>query len=107
MGVNKGEEMVAKIVNIKIHKCDIFVGRNRDISRFHWGNPFIIGKDGDRQEVVARFKMWFLGLAHQDIEPERRAWMVRNLFRLKGRTLGCFCKPLDCHGDILLKEANK
>jgi hypothetical protein len=33
--------------------------------------------------------------------------MVRNLFRLKGRTLGCFCKPLDCHGDILLKEANK
>lgn len=55
-----------------------------------WGNPFHIGRDGTRAEVMAKFRIW----APQ--QPE----LMAQVHTLKGRILGCYCKPLDCHGDV-------
>jgi hypothetical protein len=69
----------------------IYIGRGSK-----WGNPFRIGPDGDRNTVIAKHAGW---LAHQ---PE----LLRALDELRGRDLVCFCAPLACHGDLLLRLAN-
>ena len=61
-----------------------------------WGNPFVIGKDGTRDEVVAKYAAW---VAQQ---PN----LMRRLPELRGRHLLCFCAPARCHGDVLLKLAS-
>lgn len=66
----------------------IYVGRGSP-----WGNPFKIGESGSRDEVIARFEAEILPLL--DLAP------------LRGKDLVCFCAPLPCHGDVLLREANK
>lgn len=61
-----------------------------------WGNPFAIGRDGTRAEVIAKYETW---LAQQ---PR----LMVQLDRLRGRHLVCWCAPLPCHGDVLLRLAN-
>ena len=62
-----------------------------------WGNPFLLGRDGDREEVLDRYRRWLLARP-QLIDRARR--------ELRGKTLGCFCKPLLCHGDVLAEIAD-
>ena len=59
-----------------------------------WGNPFVIGKDGTREQVVAKYRQWILS------RPEMVASAKREL---AGKDLVCFCAPRACHGDILLE----
>lgn len=71
----------------------VFIGRPSK-----WGNPFVIGKDGTREQVVSKYREWLLSqpLLVQAAKDE-----------LAGRDLVCFCSPLSCHGEILLKLANE
>lgn len=62
-----------------------------------WGNPFEIGRDGSRAEVIEKYRK----LVADD--PLR----VSRLPALRGRDLVCWCKPLPCHADVLLEMANK
>jgi len=62
-----------------------------------WGNPFEIGKDGDRAEVIRKFEL------RLEKSEELKARVRKEL---KGRHLVCFCKPAACHGDVLLRFAN-
>lgn len=59
-----------------------------------WCNPFKIGKDGDRNEVVKKYREY--------IEEKIRNDEVE-LNSLRNKTLGCWCKPNECHGDILIE----
>jgi len=61
-----------------------------------WGNPFVIGRDGDRATVIARYERWLADQHH----------LLRALDELRGRDLVCFCAPQPCHGDILIRLAN-
>lgn len=70
----------------------VFIGRGSK-----WGNPFIIGQDGTRAQVIAKFRAWL------DSKPELIEAAKREL---PGKSLRCFCSPLPCHGDILLEIAN-
>ena len=63
-----------------------------------WGNPFVIGKDGTRDQVVAKYEAWLLEKPEL-VEAAKR--------ELRGRTLLCFCAPAPCHGDVLLRVANE
>jgi hypothetical protein len=54
----------------------------------------VIGKDGDREMVVMKFIRY--AFEKQSMEP---TWLVP----LKNKNLVCFCAPLACHGDVLLK----
>lgn len=62
-----------------------------------WGNPFVIGRDGDRAEVIAKHEQWALG---------RPGLIARARQELAGYDLVCFCAPAACHGDFWLRVAN-
>jgi hypothetical protein len=66
-----------------------------------WGNPFRIGRDGSRQDVLVKYEAYARARIRED--PVFRA-QVRSLY---GQVLGCCCKPLACHGDVLVILANE
>ncbi|RVU18459.1 DUF4326 domain-containing protein [Methylobacterium oryzihabitans] len=73
------------------HDGAVYIGRGSK-----WGNPFVIGKDGTRAEVIEKYGRW---LADQHL-------LLRALDELRGRDLVCWCAPLACHGDLLKTLAN-
>lgn len=77
-----------KVVHCKHEDYDVYIGRPSK-----WGNPFEIGKDGTRSEVIKKYEDWIKS------QPE----LLNNLNDLKGKTLGCWCHPKPCHGDVLLQ----
>lgn len=77
--------------NDSIPKGAVFVGRPSK-----WGNPFKIGRDGTREQVIAKYREWLM--ANEEL--------LNCLSELKGRDLYCFCSPLPCHADVLLELAN-
>jgi hypothetical protein len=80
------------VVHHRKVKFDVFIGRPSK-----WGNPFKIGKDGTREEVISKYREWIMK------QPE----LLADLHELKGKVLGCWCKPLACHGDVLAELADK
>lgn len=62
-----------------------------------WGNPFEIGVDGTREEVIAKYRDKILS---------NSTLIMLAKSELKGLNLVCFCAPKPCHGDILLEIAN-
>jgi len=80
-----------KIVHCKQQKYDVYVGRPTD-----FGNPFKIGKDGNRLEVIEKYKEWFYYQLEKDTEFKRK------VIGLKGKILGCWCYPKDCHARIII-----
>jgi hypothetical protein len=70
----------------------IYIGRPTK-----WGNPFVIGKDGNRQEVVQKYKDYIL--ANESL--------LSQIHELRGKDLICFCAPQQCHGDVLIELANQ
>ena len=95
------------VVNVKTDEYDINIGRTPG-KTLHFGNPFPLTSDKpeDRQKCIQRFSDWLFGRRFQDLEPERRKWIIDNLHKLKGKRLGCYCKPLDCHGDVYAMVVN-
>lgn len=80
------------VVNIQHTTCDVFIGRGSI-----WGNPFVQGKDGTREEVILDYADWLAEQPH----------LLRKLPSLKGKSLGCYCYPQPCHGDVLAAIVNK
>lgn len=96
------------VVNIHKEKCDIYIGRKKE--GMHFGNPFSHIKNlrgtiyvQDREMAVLAFSLWLSQLGFNDVEPERREWINNNIETLRGKKLGCFCKPLSCHGDFYIQ----
>jgi hypothetical protein len=63
--------MFTRVVNVKKDRYDIFIGRPSI-----WGNPFIIGKDGNRSEVIRKYKKWIIN------QPE----LMSSLSLLRGKS---------------------
>jgi hypothetical protein len=80
--------MVTRVVNKRRQAYDVYIGRGSK-----WGNPYIIGRDGDRAEVIEKYRAYLL----------RRPDLLASLEELRGKRLGCFCAPLACHGDVLVE----
>ena len=80
----------AQVVHCKRSTYDIYIGRPSK-----WGNPFIIGRDGNRDQVIARYEQWVITQPH----------LMAALPELAGRVLGCWCAPNACHGDVLARLA--
>lgn len=76
----------------KIPIDSIYIGRGSK-----YGNPFKIGIDGTRPEVIEKYEIHLNGLLDRGIIT------VQELADMYGFDLVCFCKPLPCHGDILMK----
>jgi len=90
--VIKVSDMECKVVNLRNERFDVYIGRGSK-----WGNRFIIGKDGDREQVIQKYREWILG----------NKYLLNCLGELEGKVLGCYCKPRACHGDILVELVNE
>lgn len=62
-----------------------------------WANPFKINSQNDRYDVLKKYKEYIID------KLESRQISYRQLLKLRGKVLGCWCKPEPCHGDILIK----
>jgi len=61
-----------------------------------WGNPFVLNRDGSRDEVCVLYEQYF--------------WttdLAKHLPELVGKKLECYCAPVRCHGDFLAKLVNE
>lgn len=89
-----GELTATRVVNIRQEACDIYIGRpHRKWRGSKWGNPFIIGKDGNRKEVIEKYERWI----------RRQPQLLEALPELIGLRLGCWCSPEPCHGHVLVR----
>jgi hypothetical protein len=96
-----------RVVNIRTAKKGSYVycGRKPE-SKYHFGNPFNIKWENQREWSCAQFYTWIYKIDHFNVEPERRQWILDNLVLLAGKDLGCYCAPQQCHCDTLLILAN-
>jgi hypothetical protein len=93
------EENVASkwVVHCKKSKYDVYIGRRSRTDPGEWGNKYIIGVDGTREECIEKHR--------RDVYANPK--LIRKIKReLKGKKLGCFCDPLPCHGDTYAEIAN-
>ncbi|GHT54460.1 hypothetical protein FACS189451_09680 [Bacteroidia bacterium] len=86
---------MTKVVNIRTSGYDVYVGRAGKGQDGYFGNPFRLRADEERGATIERYKKYFYERLETD--PEFR----RQIHELKGKTLGCFCKPYPCHGDVI------
>lgn len=93
--------MPGLVVHCKREPYDVYIGRPSP-----WGNPFshkegtqAAYKVATREEAVRRYREWLW----QRIRTE--PGLVAALAELHGKTLGCWCAPKACHGDVLVLAA--
>lgn len=90
-----------KIVNVKSGEpYDIYCGRYNkryNLQQSKWANPYVIGKDGEREEVIEKYRLFL------NCKPD----LLCALPELKGKTLGCWCDypKENCHCSILIDMA--
>lgn len=85
-----------KIINIKNKVYfDIYGGRPGPL-----GNPFIIGKDGTRDEVCDKYEEWFKK------EINTNSQFLKAVLGCKGKVVGCYCAPERCHLQTIQRWLN-
>lgn len=80
-----------------VQSCEVYIGRQQtqggwNLSASKWANPFKAPKDGSIEEVLAKYEHYV-----------RTSGLINQLNELRGKQLGCWCKPSPCHGDVLIK----
>jgi len=89
--------MKTRVVNALKERYDVYIGRPGRGLAGPFGNPFKVGRDGAREECIEKYRAYFYKRLEE--EPEFK----KAVLELKGKVLGCFCKPfLACHGDIIV-----
>jgi hypothetical protein len=92
--------MKTRVVHCKKEPFDIYIGRGRGSK---WGNPF-----SHKEGTLAEFKVNSRKEAIEKFEKylEKNKDLLDSLHELKGKILGCWCKPKACHGDVLARWAD-
>jgi hypothetical protein len=94
-----GKQPGPRVVHCEHETFDIYCGRGSSrlgLRPSKWANPFRIGRDGTREQVIAKHKRWILN------QPQ----LLASLEELRDQTLGCHCAPQACHCDTLAELAN-
>lgn len=101
----KIQGMETRVVNVRKENYDVYIGRASG-ERGKWGNPFTHVADkktkaefvvATREEAIEKYREWIM------TQPK----LLACLAELKGQRLGCWCKPKNCHGDVLKELADK
>ena len=87
--------MKTKVVNIYKEKYDVYIGRAGKNEDGYFGNPIRLDKNTTREKVIEEYVVYFYDKLKNDEEFKQK------ILELKGKTLGCFCSPKLCHGDII------
>jgi hypothetical protein len=88
-----------KVINIRYEERGenfVYIGRGSK-----WGNPFTHLKGEtkakfkvkSREEAIAKYEEWI----------RKQPDLLNSLHELKGKRLGCYCRPAHCHGDVLVQ----
>jgi len=87
-----------KVVNLKNEKYTHYIGRGSI-----FGNPFKIGTDGNRKQVMEEYEQC-LRKQIAEFRENRNIKLPKYIYNLpEDAILGCYCKPKACHGDIIIK----
>lgn len=88
---------ILNLINLTANKgadYDVYIGRS-SYCRTFWGNYFIIGVHGSRNQVIAKYE-------HQLLKRIRERQVTYGDFhRLIGKVLACHCVPKRCHGEVI------
>jgi len=86
-----------KVVHCKKESYDVYIGRPSK-----WGNPFshiidtkAIYRVSTREDAISLYREW--------ITIGDGKHLLKDLHELKNKTLGCWCNPKACHGDVLIE----
>lgn len=95
--------MPSRVVHCKRESYDIYIGRGpcpQTGESGRWGNPFRLGPEDSRGATLERYRAW--------LWREIRAGRIplADIAALDGKTLGCWCAPRPCHGNILSAAAS-
>ena len=93
--------MQTVVVNIYKERFDAYIGRAGRGEDGYFGNPFRTGNGTTREDAVLKFQKYFT------VRIEKNSEFKRRILALKGKRLGCFCKPEACHGDVIADWLNK
>ena len=74
----------------------VYIGRPSPL-----GNPYKIGADGDRDEVIRRYRQWLEHALRFKPEVKKEFWRIKRLSMNNDIALQCWCSPLPCHGDVI------
>jgi len=80
---------MTKVVNKYRDKYDVYIGRPSI-----YGNPFSV-KEYGREGCIEKYREYFYKRIKEDVK------FKEEVLKLKDKVLGCFCKPLACHGDVI------
>ena len=86
---------MTKVVNLYKDKYDVYIGRAGKGQDGYFGNPFPLKAGEPRGATIERYKQYF------DNRIATDEVFKTKILELKNKTLGCFCKPNACHGDVI------
>lgn len=92
--------MTTRVVNLYKEKYDVYIGRAGKGRDGYFGNPFRLENEDQRSQILKQYASYFKKRLEEDLEFKGR------ILELKGKTLGCFCKPKKCHGDVIVAFLN-
>lgn len=92
-----------KVAQVSSRVAGVYIGRSA------WaggpsplGNPFVLGRDGNREVVIAKYEQWLERALRSNAAVQSEfARLVALAQRPGGVVLLCHCTPLACHGDVL------
>ena len=87
------------VVNLRKEDYDVYIGRAGRGQDGYFGNPFQVS-EGGREACIEKYREYFFDRIANDREFKER------VLALRGKTLGCFCKPEACHGDVIADYVN-
>jgi hypothetical protein len=88
---------MTSVVDVRYEQCDVYIGRKCGRwAHSKWANPFHVGRDGTRHQVIVKYREHILASPH----------LMAALPELKNKVLGCWCHGLPCHGDVLVELLN-
>jgi hypothetical protein len=106
LGFDNLKEWCENDKNVYIGRKGIVFIKNKDGGKERypkqdskWCNPFKVGKQGKgltREEAIENYEEYICEKIEED--PEKY-----NLEELRGKKLGCWCCPENCHGNVLKK----
>ena len=94
--------METKVVHCKKEPYDVYIGRPSK-----WGNPFTHLSDSTQAKYIKPTRREAIEAYKDYILTGEGKHLLEDLHELEGKTLGCWCKPQSCHGDILVEIINE
>lgn len=80
-----------KVVHCKRAPYDVYIGRPSE-----WGNPYVLKSEQVRGSTIDAYREYLWREVRKN--PEE---MIHKLRALEGKTLGCWCHPKPCHGNVI------